>query len=82
MIMYLDKIKFTTIRLSYFIGKTMNNTVKLESSLMTFYQQQQKKKKKKNINQRFNTKKPYQKSKQYHEYQSNILFRYVFYQKI
>ena len=26
MIMYLDKIKFTTIRLSYFIGKTVNNT--------------------------------------------------------
>ena len=25
-ITYLDKIKFTTIRLSYFIGKTMNNT--------------------------------------------------------
>ena len=23
---YLDKIKFTTISLSYFIGKTMNNT--------------------------------------------------------
>ena len=41
----------------------------------------QKKKKKKNINQHFSTKKPYQKSRQYHEYQNNILFRYVFYQK-
>ena len=30
MIMYLDKIKFTTIRLSYFIGKTMNNTFNLK----------------------------------------------------
>ena len=37
--------------------------------------------KQKNINQRFSTKKPYQKSRQYHEYQNNILFRYVFYQK-
>ena len=36
MITYLDKIKFTTIRLSYFIGKTMNKTFYLESSLMIF----------------------------------------------
>ena len=35
-ITYLNKIKFTTIRLSYFIGKTMNNIFELESSLMIF----------------------------------------------
>ena len=35
-ITYLDKIKFTTIRLSYFMGKTMNNTFQLESRLMIF----------------------------------------------
>ena len=48
---------------------------------MIFLAKKKKKKKKKNINQHFSTKKPYQKSRQYHEYQNNILFRYVFYQK-
>ena len=38
--------------------------------------------KKKNINQRFSIKKPYQKSILYHEYQNNILFRYVFIRKL
>ena len=51
---------------------------------MIFYKKNKTKKKKqnkKNINQHFGTKKPYQKRRQYHEYQNNILFRYVFYQK-
>ena len=48
---------------------------------MIFYKKNKKNKKKKKINQHFGTKKPYQKRRQYHEYQNNILFRYVFYQK-
>ena len=38
-------------------------------------------KKNNNINQRFSTKKPYQKSRQYYEYQNNILFKHVLFQK-
>ena len=73
----LDKIKFTTIRLSYLLAKPwiILFNLKYLNDFLTKQkkknkqkrkhnkQKKKKKKKKKNINQRFSTKKPYQKSR-------------------